>query len=409
MKEFLTDIMNKSLEAARADKLLIPHLCNIKTDKQIKLIGIGKAANEMVKACYDFFNEQIAESLIICPDYSTDYHLPNCQRLVSAHPLPDERSLQAGKNLVDCLKDKKDIFTLFLISGGGSSLVELLPDGLSLDMFRFLNDQLLKAEVSINDINCIRKHISLIKGGRLLETIDPDNAFCFILSDIFTGEHHNVASGLTFSDDSSLTDAQDILKQYLPEEYSIYEEWLTETPKHVKNVPYHCIGDNEKLLQIIKKQFNEQNIPCEISPYRLADYANMSGLNIGCMLYKFFKKREKPFALLFGGECLVKVKGEGRGGRCSELMLALSIELQFMPCISALCFTSDGHDGNAPSSGAFADHTSYQRLISQHNGIFPEIYLKRNDTFSAFTIIGDSLSEQNTGTNMNDVLIVLFS
>jgi len=407
MKAFLTEIMEKSLAEVRADILLIPFLHQVKTQDKLRIISIGKASNEMAKACYDSFGNQIYSSLIICPENSENYHLKDSLRVIGSHPLPDERSFQAGKTLLDFIHQDKDLFTIFLISGGGSSLVEVLPAGLNPELLRQLNQLMTNSEMPISEINCVRKHLSLLKGGHLLNYINPDKSFSFILSDIHTGEVENVSSGLTFKDHSTKDNAKVILEKYLPDHSDLFTPFLIDTPKEVTSIPHVCVADNHTLLAIVKKNLEEKGVYCQISQYTLSDQAKMDGLNIGCQIYKPLKRYPKPCAILFGGECTVDVKGKGKGGRCSELMMALSFELQFLPTVSAICFASDGQDGNAPACGAYVDSTTCQRICSVD--INPGQSLKYNDTFTAFSAIGDSLHSRKTGTNLNDILIVFIS
>lgn len=379
MKEFLTNLLEDIKTKINAGQLLLPHLKKLDSNTKISVISIGKAANEMAKSSADFYNQQIENGLIICPDNSNDYQLNNFERLKTSHPLPDQRSLNAASKLINFLKDNQTNYLIFLISGGASSLVELPIEGISLEDYNEIINQLILSDTDINQINAKRKELSQIKGGKLLKYLNPYNAHAFILSDIYTGEIHNVGSGLTFDQSSEAT-----------------------APS---GIPYTCIGDNNLMLNIIKNELEINNIPTLINPYPLSSIASICGLNLGCIAYRYNDKK-RPLAVLFGGECTVNVTHQGTGGRCQEIALALACEIQNMQNVSALVYASDGKDGNSPASGAIIDSKTYDRIkLSGHSA---EYYLKRNKSYSALKFANDIIPEHPSTTNLNDVVILLF-
>ncbi len=403
MKEFLTSVFEKVKMQIRADELLSKYLHLIKTELPICLISIGKASNEMNLAAHRHFGERIKDSLIVCPVNSYDYNTIHTTRIVSSHPLISEDSIKAADIVEDFILMNNGCYLVFLISGGGSALVEKPVSGLDIISYNKLINGLLSSDFNINDINIVRKHLSQFKGGFLLEKTDKSRSFVFILSDV--GESvHNVSSGITFCDSSTKDDAISMLRRKTG--FEEYTGFLHETPKGRESLNYQCIGDNNTVCQIMQAELINQGIDTIISEYRLDDYANMCGLNIGCQLYRFNKKN-KPFALIYGGEPVVVLKNKySRGGRMQEMALSLAIEMQFFSEVYAICVCTDGKDGSSEASGAYVDCNTYNRINSKGKSV--ESYLKGNKSFEAFGLIGDYLEEYPSVTNLNDICVVLF-
>lgn len=395
----INEITSKIYEETRADKLLIPYL---KNKDSVVVVSIGKAANEMCKAVYDSYD--VLESLIICPYSSIDYKLANNERICASHPMIDSNSLIAGEKLIKFVCKNKKNKIQFLISGGGSSLVEKLSN-IDICEYNKCVLELMKKGADINEINCIRKHLSDIKGGNLLKYLQNNNHQTYILCDIIDNNYQNVSSGLTFSDSNYLIDAIEILKKYqLDKQYSKY---LKETPKDVKSVDYVVIGDNIKLLKIIHRVLNDFNINSEISKYKLCDLASITGLNIGCQIFKYCNKKIGKFAIIYGGETVVEIRGDGKGGRALELALATSIEIQGLKNVMVVSSSTDGKDGNCEAAGVIIDGNTYSLL--KRKGLSPEKFLRNNDSYSALVDVAEIIPAFQSGSNLNDFVIVFFN
>lgn len=405
MKEECKKIIFESITKMNPRNLMPSYLQEEPLDQAICVLSIGKASNEMAKAVYDFYKEQIKAGLIICPENTHDYHLPSFNRIVSSHPVPTEKSILAGKDMLDFLRNYQTFYLLVLISGGGSSLVEVIDDRLSLEALQRVNQQLIHCGASIDEINIVRKHLSLIKGGQILPLINVQQSKCYILSDVCSGDLSNVASGLTFRDESSRQDAIEVVERYIPEERSYLIEHLRETPKDVVSMRYECIGDNRRWLKEIKSSFEKYFYHAIINPYALDDYANMAGLNISCQIYRYLKSEQKPLAIIYGGETIVKLRGKGIGGRSCELALSASIEIQGMRNVLLASICSDGKDGNSPSCGAIVDVGTVRR-IEKYGGKALR-YLKNNDSYNALNLSDDIIYSYRSGTNVNDAVVVV--
>lgn len=405
MKEELKKIIYESISKMNPRQLMVSYLEKDTLDEDICVVSIGKASNEMAKAVYDFYKERIKAGLIVCPENTNDYFLPAFTRIVSSHPVPTERSIHAGHELLHFFKEYQDLYIIFLISGGGSSLVEVIDDQFLMEDLQRINQQLIQCGASIDEINTVRKHLSMIKGGQILPLINVHRAKCYILSDVCSGDISQVASGLTFRDDSNTQDAMDVIVKYIPDELEKICTYLRETPKDVKSVDYECIGNNRSWLKAIKGTFDKHFIQSFINPYPLNDYANMSGLNISCQIYRYLKSENKPLAIIYGGETIVKLKGKGVGGRSCELALSASIEMQGMRNVLLASVCSDGKDGNSPACGAIVDVGSVGRI--EKYGKKALSYLYNNDSYSALNLSDDIIYSYRSGTNVNDAVIVL--
>jgi glycerate-2-kinase len=387
------------------------------------IISIGKAANEMCKAIVDNGTSDVG-SLIICPANTTDYNFENNVRHISAHPLVDDRSIVAGDILYSTIMDNSDKKILFLISGGGSALVEKL-ENIDLHDFKDCISLLMNSGADINELNCVRKHLSAIKGGRLLRYIHPESQ-ALILCDIIDKSYQNVASGLTFADTTTIYDAQMILEKYhLSSKFSKY---LTETPKEFPSLSYDVVGDNDLLLTTIKDVLEadmaipfDTNAPSKLLPplygmensgvfhtiisdYKFTDFANICGLNIGCQIIKYYYKYQQTVAIIYGGEACVDVRGNGVGGRLFEMALAISIEIRGLQNVYVVCSSSDGKDGSSPAAGVIVRGDTYKKALSL--GLSPEFFLRNNDSYTILSQCADTIPEFKSNSNLNDFIIV---
>lgn len=425
----MDNLINNIIASVKADLLLKDYLSNnsFSPNKKLVVISIGKASIEMHKAFEELYAESIISSLIISPyDYkNTD----KATYIKTSHPFPDQNSLFAGKELIKFIKKYADEFIVFLISGGGSALIEKLS-GISLQNYNYIIKTLMDKDCNINEINTVRKHLSEIKGGRILRYLFIKrlrcsrikiisiknkyfinskhyahflkNAKTFILSDIFTGEVDNVSSGLSFKDITTLDDAIKILEK---NNLSSFCKYLKITPKKYRSIDFDVIADNMTLLEKCSDFLIKNNIKTIISNYKLSGKASICGLNIGCQIYKFYNKSSEPIAIIYGGECTVELRNNGLGGRVQEITLAIAIEIQGLQNIEVIAIASDGKDGNSEAMGAVINGDTCKKI--KESGQSPEKFLRNNDTYSALKIGAKIINSQYTGTNLNDVIIVL--
>ena len=291
-------------------------IINLKNFENVYVIAIGKAADSMMK----FVSSKIAitKGIIIMPSYYKPIFKQNkIQFFMSGHPLPNSESLKAGKYIKNFIaKTTKKDFIVFLISGGGSSLVTL-PYEISLKEKIALNRQLIQSGASINEISCIRKHLSNIKGGKLIQKM-KSSAVSFVLSDVIGDDLSSISSGITYADKTTFSDSLKILKKYKIEKkiskniISVLKNGLNkkipETPKKPK-FPHIIIGNNKKSLIAMKDK------AIKLGYTTIVIFNLKSDVKIVAKIIANKFKTTKKSCIIFGGESTVNVLGKGKGGR----------------------------------------------------------------------------------------------
>ena len=373
-------------------------LIDLKKFDNVYLIAIGKAADSMAQFVSSKIN--FVDGIIVIPsNYKPLFHQKNIRIFTSGHPLPTTQSLKAGKYIKKFIESTtKSDFVIFLISGGGSALVAL-PNKISLKEKINVNKQLIQCGANINEISCVRKHLSGIKGGRLIEEM-PCAGISFVLSDVIGDDLSSISSGITYADRTTFSDALKVIKKYRIEK-NISKNVITvlndgkngkikETPANpkIKNI---LIGNNKKSLIAMKNKSKKLGYSTNVI-FNLNSNVAVEAKNIA----KKFKMSTYS-CIIFGGETTVNVIGKGKGGRNQELVLHLSKELKNFPCVISSIGT-DGIDGNTKFAGA---------LISTVNLPSFESFLKNNDSFNFFKKFGGLLHTGPTHTNVNDVGVIL--
>jgi hydroxypyruvate reductase len=385
----------------------------------IRLVSIGKAAFMMGKAAVEILGDKIIGGLVIGKAIPTDIDLPQSIRIMQGgHPIPDGQSLQAGQALRDFLQQSyPNLPVLFLISGGGSSLVTCPPDGITLDDLANLNRVLVGNHLAIDEINIIRKHLDLVKGGGLLRWLDGTPSLSLILSDVVSGQLEMVASGPTMSDRSTFHDALSILEQknltasiplaipgYLKDGSSGLH------PETIK--PEELPPGNHINVEIgsLKKALKAAGSVCQEfgwEPVSSAEPIEGPVENVSERLIREIQKysNRHQLALIYGGEATVNPNRKGKGGRNTHLAYLLAEPLQKYPGVTVITFATDGEDGNCPACGAVVDNHTYTK--SMQLGMDFSYYGDNFDSYSFFEKLNDLIVTGPTGTNVNDILIIL--
>ncbi len=390
---------------------------------KIYIIGAGKASAAMAATAEAILGDFITAGMVV-----TKYgHVLPLQKIVcmeAAHPVPDEAGIEATKKTIQLLQQagKNDI-VICLISGGASSLWIDIPDHATLSDVQETFNILLQCGATIEEINTIRKHLSTIKGGQLLQHAPKANWFTFIISDVPGDELSVIASGPTVADNSSFADVKNIVQKYalsnlLPASILKHindsvKGWVNETPKPgdtiFKQVQNKIIGNNSIALRAAEKKAKEFG-------YRivLVD-GNMKGdaANFGKEIMNRCKKYsgKKPACILFGGETTVKVTGKGKGGRNQQLALSALIELNkkeetdLNQQLTLLSAGTDGTDGPTDAAGAIADKEIVR--LTQEKKLDAPRYLDDNDAYHFFEQTGGLVKTGATQTNVMDLVVVL--
>ncbi len=411
-KKNVLKILESGLSVASPAVGLEKHLKNDKIvigNKSIKLsdysatylVSFGKAADSMARVVNSILD--IKSGFIVIPKGSNSVITSKkFQIFNSGHPIPNQTSVNAAKTILKFLeKRKKSEFVIFLVSGGGSSLLSL-PDGIPLDDKMYVNDLLLKSGATIQEFNCVRKHLSKIKGGRLVENL-PCDAVSLIMSDVVDDDLSSISSGVTYCDTTTFADALSVIKRYslqkkFPE--NVLDRLndgklgkIPETPKKSK-ILNSIISSNKDCLQAMRQKAEQLGYDTKI--------ISVSGdiKDATQKIIKLIPQKEKT-CLIFGGETTVKVIGQGKGGRNQELVLRLLKNTQnTKEKLVIASLGTDGIDGNTKYAGALTDN--FQMDINKIKS-----YLKNNDSSSFFEKHGGLIITGYTHTNLLDIGLLL--
>jgi glycerate 2-kinase len=387
-------------------------------NSRIFVVGAGKAGVAMARAAESILGERIYGSLLSVPDLP-DEELPIIRFSQGGHPLPTEGSIHAGERIKHLLDEAREQdLVLVLISGGGSALLELPLEGLSLSDLQDVNDLLIKSGASIQEINIIRRQLSMIKGGGLARMAVPANIVALILSDVVGNALETIASGPTTPGKNSVSDVWDVLEKYdlesrLPENVKksldaslgVKQESSGWNADKVTNI---IIGSNEMAAKAAIIQAQELGFKGILLTTRVQGEAKKVGRSIAGMLkgVKFPATGPAlPICIVLGGETTVIVRGSGIGGRNQELALAAAIDLENIPDIALMTLATDGIDGPTPYAGAIIDGGTIPRAHAL--GLEAQFYLENNDSYTFFNQLGDGVKLGPTGTNVNDLTFCL--
>jgi len=412
--EFLDSvkILNEGIIAADPESSLKPFflknkikikksVVNLKTFDNVYIVAIGKAADIMAK----FVSKKVSfkQGMVVMPSsYTPVFSHKKIQFFQSGHPLPNRQSVRAATYLEKLvLNTQKNDFVIFLISGGGSALISQ-PMGISLKETILVNKELIHSGANINEISCVRKHISKIKGGKIVQKMNC-SGISLVISDVIGDDLSSVSSGLTFADKTTFSQALKILKKYKIHNkiskniirvlQNTGNDKFPETPKKpmIRNI---VIANNYKCLLAMKNKAKKMNYTTNV--------VHSLNSNIKVATKKIIKTLDssKKQCLVFGGETTVNVRGKGKGGRSQELVLRILQELhsnhhdQFI--ISSI--GTDGIDGNTKFAGA---------ITSTRNTLINKKYLKNNDSFNYFKKFGNLIYTGPTHTNVNDIGLII--
>ena len=405
-------IMNAALEAASPKG----KFKKTPTKPQGKLIvlGAGKAAASMAKEFENNYEGPI-EGLVITR-YGHFTKTKFIEVIEAAHPEPDKNGLLASKKTFDIASNlTKSDHVVFLISGGASSLLTLPLSGISFEDKQRINKELLISGAPIDEMNIVRRSLSQLKGGRLAQTIFPAKLSTYMISDIPGDDPAYIGSGPTIQATGSNEDSISILDHY---KISISDKikkiiYKNTLPQLVKSPQYMIANPMMALKSAANVAEKEGYIPIILSDC-LEGEARVEGKKMAELAIKISNEKKyknislsKPILLLSGGETTVKVIGNGKGGRNTELMLSMAINLNKAKNISALAVDTDGIDGIEDNAGAYISHETLNKAVFKK--VNPQTYLDNNDSYSFFKKINDLIFTSPTLTNVNDFRAVLIN
>ncbi|MDE4603273.1 glycerate kinase [Sinorhizobium meliloti] len=413
-RQFLESLFASAVSAADPERVIAANLPERPKGRTV-VIGAGKGAAQMARALESVWEGPL--SGVVVTRYGFGAHCKDIEVLEASHPLPDEGGLKASKRLLAAVSGLTgDDLVVALICGGGSALLPAPPPALSLEDEIAVNRALLASGAPISAMNAVRKHVSLIKGGRLAAAAHPARVVSLVVSDIPGDDAALVASGPTIADAASREDALKIVERYrlaLPEKVM---RWLASAaadaprpsdPRFARN-EVRLIASAGVSLEAAASRARAAGIEAVILSDAIEGEARDVGL-VHAAIARETALRGRPFPkpalLLSGGETTVTVRGEGRGGRNSEFLLSLALGIDGIGGISALAADTDGIDGSEDNAGAFADHTTIARLLARR--LDAAALLHKNDSWAAFDALGDLFKPGPTGTNVNDFRAVL--
>lgn len=415
-RQLLEQMFAAAIEAAQPAHCIPPHLPEVPRGRLI-VIGAGKASAAMARAVEDNWPGEL--SGLVVTRYG--YGVP-CERIEiveAAHPVPDAAGLAAAGRIRDLVSNlSADDTVLCLISGGGSSLLALPLDGITLEDKQAVNRALLKSGASISEMNCVRRHLSAIKGGRLAALCHPARVVTLLISDVPGDNPCDIASGPTVGDATTCADALAIVRRYgidLPAKVrEILESGAGESVKPddpaLANIDTRMIATPQMALEAAAKVAAAAGF----APHILGDSIEGEARDVGKVMAgmalqvaRYGQPFKAPCILLSGGESTVTVRGNGRGGRNVEFLLALGVALDGQAGIHALAGDTDGVDGQEEIAGAYLAPDTLQRAWALD--IRPKDSLDNNDGHGFFSALGNSIVTGPTLTNVNDFRAILIT
>ena len=415
-RELLRRMFDAAIKAAQP-ALCVPLHLPARPKGRLIVIGAGKASAAMAKAVEDHWSGTLTGLVVTRYGYAVP-----CRRIEiieSAHPVPDAASVTAARRILDTVSDlRADDLVLCLISGGGSSLLVAPLEGLTLEDKQAVNQALLKSGATISEMNCVRRHLSAVKGGRLAAACHPAKVVTLLISDVPGDRPMDIASGPTVPDPTTCADALAIIKRYAVElpasAMEILESGRGESIKpgdpRLAGSETRFVATPQMALEAAAAVARDAGVPTHILGDSIEGEARDVGKVIGGIGLQV-AQHEQPFAppciLLSGGETTVTVRGQGRGGRNVEFLLSLAIVLDGNPRIHAMAGDTDGVDGLEEIAGAYIAPDTLERAWAK--GIKPKESLADNDGHGFFEALGDSVITGPTLTNVNDFRAVLIA
>lgn len=418
-RALLQAMFHAAIEAAQPSHCVPPHLPPAPKGRLI-VIGAGKASAAMAQAVERHWPGPLSGLVVTRYGYAVP-----CERIEiveASHPVPDAAGMQAARRMLDLAGNlQADDTVLCLISGGGSSLLALPLDGITLADKQALNRALLASGATIGEMNCVRRHLSAIKGGRLAAACHPAQVVTLAISDVPGDRLGDIASGPTEGDATTCEEALAIVRRYgmdLPDSIrAILESGRGESVKpgdpRLARTRTTLVATPQMALEAAAAVARAAGV----TPYILGDSLEGEARDVGKVMAGIALQtamRGRPFAafsapcvLLSGGETTVTVRGKGRGGRNVEFLLALGLALDGHEGIHALAGDTDGVDGQEEIAGALLAPDTLQRAWAQ--GIKPRDSLDNNDGHGFFQALGDSVVTGPTLTNVNDFRVILIT
>ena len=419
-KNILLEMFNQAVLVSHPSNIMKNYIPDIEPSGKVIVVGAGKGSAEMARSFEEaWYNKGYKDlSGLVITRYGHKKKCKNINIIEASHPVPDQAGLQATKEMIKLLKtlNEEDLL-IVLISGGGSSLLVLPIDGVSLEEKQELTNSLLKCGASISEINSVRKHLSKVKGGNLASYAFPAKIITLAISDVPGDDFGVIASGPTYPDNTSSINALAVLDKYkISCSKNIYESLnseVNETPDKEDKIfdrsDFKLIARPQNAL-LKAAEVSENN---KFSSLILSDSIEGESNDIGMVhaaivkqVNKYAQPAKAPLCILSGGETTVTIMNpNGKGGRNTQFLLSLAIALDSVANVYAIACDTDGIDGSENNAGALLYPDTLERAYKL--GLNPKKYLERNDAYTFFFKLGDLVETGPTYTNVNDFRAIL--
>ena len=397
-------IVSASIKAVAPDDAVCRALSGQHFRGRVLLVAAGKAAWKMAEVAYNCLGNRIESGVVITKYGHVTGPIANFICYEAGHPIPDDNSFIASRKAVEMVSNlSQEDTVLFLLSGGGSALFEIpLVSG---EVLQDITNQLLACGADITEINTIRKRLSAVKGGRFAQRCLPAKVFSIVLSDILGDPLDMIASGPAVPDTSTCEQAIAIAKKYrLKLTDDVWKLLAKETPKKLDNVTTKVTGSVRELCAAAAQACVELGY----EPFILTDQLCCQARDAGSFLSSVLKTHAesgKKLAFIAGGETVVQLTGNGKGGRNQELALSAAMGIAGIPGTAVFSVGSDGTDGPTDAAGGYVDYESLEEL--QNQGVDIYTILQNNDAYNGLKRVGGLIFTGPTGTNVNDVAVAL--
>jgi glycerate 2-kinase len=414
----------KSRVTLKDDKLRIGrHMFGLNTVARIYVIGGGKASGKMAEALESILGNRISDGIVNVPYNGGHYKTRRIKLHEASHPIPDRAGMKGSQKMLDLVSQARgNDLIICLISGGGSSLMPLPRGKITLEDKRQVTHALLKSGATINEVNTVRKHISDFKGGWLAKKAYPATIVNLILSDVIGDPLDFIASGPTVPDSTTFSDAVDIMKRFklwetMPQSVMKVlidgqKGLIPETPKRgdkaFERVHNVVVGNCRSTALAACNSLQKAGL-CSLL---LTALLEGEARHVGTVLASIAKEVDssenplaKPCGIVAGGETTVKVVGKGKGGRNQEIALSAALNISGMEGVVIASLSTDGIDGPTNVAGALVDGNTIMRSLGR--GMDAKHFLSNNDSYSFFSKLDDAILTGLTGTNVNDISIIV--
>lgn len=389
---------------------------------RVVVAGAGKGAAPMARALEKILGPRLDSGLVVVP-YGAGLDLETVTIMEAAHPVPDEGGVRAAEALLELLESctRRDL-VIFVLTGGASALLTLPMEPLTLEDLRRTTRVLLGSGADIHRVNALRKHLSRVAGGRLAQAAHPAAVEVLVVSDVVGDSLESIASGPLYPDPGTFGACMEVVKDFglsgrLPEAVLDVlikgsQGLVPETPKPgdtvFKGVRHTLAATNAMALEAAKEKARSMGYHAMILDRAFTGEARDVAIRFGALatdILRQLKPTPAPACILTGGETTVTLNGNGLGGRCQEMALAASLDLEDLHQAALLCAGTDGRDGPTDAAGAFAFGDTVTR--GGKAGMDAKRFLERNDSYTFFKNIGDLFIIGPTRTNVMDLAILL--